>query len=196
MNQFKPGDIIRHVNSGSKYEVISQARNLIKIKDYGGDFPAEYFTLVQPFQPTMRTESVCIQVDNQEIAKIIWDFLLNKGYKPVSEEPFANALNKYIWVNGLISGREYTDKITCADWCGLNDRKKFNASTEFGAILDFFSKEPAPPSSIETKFAHIHSNGTVVFKITSLNKEHLDEVVSERNKFLATWAVYNNKNKK
>jgi len=197
MNQFKRGDIVKHVNSGNKYEVIFQDGDKIKLKDFDGEFCAKYYTLVQPFQPinkpTMRTESVCIRVDNKEIAKIIWDFLLSKGFTEAQGFYF-NQYSKYIWVN--IFWIQKKGVVTIADNKDPKFEFCFNASTEFGAILDFFTKEPPPPDEISIGKVIIDKSGNIKIGNVTLPSEYpLYEIISERQKLLDKWAVYNNKNK-
>ena len=142
----------------------------------------------------MRTESVIIKVENEEIAKVVWNFLLNKGYAEYAPFTFNKRWTKYIWVSVNYQYHAGLNKIALADNDNAPSKFKFNASSEFGELVNFFTekpKPPAPPDKINIYNGVIHSNGGISFiGPVSFSRFELNEVIVKRDKFVKQWDDY------
>jgi len=120
---------------------------------------------------TLRTEKVCITVETETLYDTVWNYLITLGYLPKGYLPkdhfqfnFINEY-KYIWVNGF-------DGDGTVSLAGNNDAisfsKEFEASTELGAIIEFFGGEKKPevkPTSEDIRIAIKVGNSQDLSKI-------------------------------
>jgi len=96
---------------------------------------------------SLRTEKVCITVETQALYDTVWNYLIGLGYK-ISPSHFHDFQEKkehekdgyfFIWVNGFDNPNAI---LLAGNNNGISFDKQFNASTELGAIIEFFGGEP------------------------------------------------------
>jgi hypothetical protein len=135
----------------------------------------------------MRTETVCIKTENEDISRIVRDFLISKGF---TIGPYSHRILKekapFIWVN-------YYGALAHAD----NDRfftfqYRFDAATQMGEIVKFFNSKPKPPLSIKYEDGtSIFHDGAIRFRDTYYDANSFKELLTKRDAFLKQWADYN-----
>lgn len=146
---------------------------------------------------TLRKEFVSIKVNkNKDLIDVIKSFLkrigfkFSKGYRPIQE-------SEYIWVNFKNTRVDWIGEIVISDNNSHTPYKTFDAATQLGEIIEFFTQEPEPPANIKPfDGITVWKDGSINFSKDLLTRSEFDMLVASRNELLMQWEEYNKKQTK
>jgi len=126
-------------------------------------------------QQNIMNKKIAIKVATPEISKIIQEFLFTKGFKWGNGKSFVGAVYpNYILTNCAVIGPNNLGECNNVNWITEHEHVIYDASTQFGAIIDLFNKPPKPVIKVKNdagdEYEAVFDKGYVKFgyaKITN-----------------------------